>query len=92
MKHAIVKKENDNVANAIEHIENGEQFCWEAGSAEHMLRARGDIPFAFKVALRDIALDEEIICYGEAIGTATCRIAAGECVHVHNLQGRRAGK
>jgi altronate dehydratase small subunit len=92
MKHAVIKKERDMVANAIEDIAVGEEFCWETGGVEHSLTARTEIPFAFKVALRDIAENEEIICYGEPIGVATCRIAAGECVHVHNVRGRRAGK
>ena len=42
------------------------------------------VPFGHKVALRVIAHGEAVIKYGVAIGRATCDIAAGEHVHVHN--------
>jgi len=42
------------------------------------------VPFGHKVALRAIARGEPVIKYGVAIGHATCDIAAGEHVHVHN--------
>ena len=42
------------------------------------------VPFGHKVALRGIAQGEPVIKYGVAIGRATCDIASGEHVHVHN--------
>jgi altronate dehydratase small subunit len=39
-----------------------------------------------KVALRPIAAGEKILKYGVPIGSATREIAAGEHVHVHNVQ------
>ena len=42
------------------------------------------VPFGHKIALRAIARGEPVIKYGVAIGCATCDIAAGEHVHVHN--------
>lgn len=39
-----------------------------------------------KYALRDIAEGGEIIKYGMPIGRATCPIAKGELVHVHNVK------
>lgn len=43
------------------------------------------VPFGHKVALCDIAAGIEVIKYGVAIGRATCPIAQGEHVHVHNI-------
>ena len=42
-----------------------------------------------KVALRDIAVGEPIIKYGESIGAASAAIAEGEHVHTHNVEGCR---
>lgn len=42
------------------------------------------IPFGHKVALRPIAAGEAVIKYGVAIGRATCPIAVGDHVHIHN--------
>ncbi len=42
------------------------------------------VPFGHKVALCAIAHGEPVIKYGVAIGRATCDIASGEHVHVHN--------
>jgi altronate hydrolase len=49
------------------------------------------IPTGHKVALRAIAVDEDVIKYGEPIGHATVPITAGEHVHTHNLVGNRLG-
>ncbi len=89
MKHLIVKSGKDKVGNALEDIASGDRVVWRQAGAEHELRATDAVPFGFKMALRPIAQDQEIICYGEAIGLASTAIAAGACVHVHNVRGRR---
>ena len=89
MKHILIKKAKDNVGNAIEYIAKGELFQWEIAQKYYELIAITDVPFAFKVAVKDITKGEVVICYGEPIGLASADIAAGECVHVHNLQGKR---
>ncbi|WP_306258642.1 UxaA family hydrolase [Pararhizobium sp. IMCC21322] len=43
------------------------------------------IPFGHKIALCDIACGRDVIKYGVVIGRATCLIAQGEHVHVHNI-------
>ena len=44
------------------------------------------IPVGFKVARRGICAGEKIIKWGAPIGSATCDIAAGEVVHIHNMK------
>ncbi|MBQ8291281.1 MAG: altronate dehydratase [Clostridia bacterium] len=44
------------------------------------------IPAGHKFALRDIALGEYVIKYGEIIGRATADIKQGEWVHTHNVK------
>jgi altronate hydrolase len=46
---------------------------------------RDAIPAGHKVALRDIQAGEIVERYGQAIGRAKARIAAGSHVHTHNL-------
>ncbi len=58
------------------------------GNAE-IIKVIGDVPFGHKIALRDIKKGEEIKKYGEEIGMASCDIAKGEYVHVHNLESMR---
>jgi altronate dehydratase len=48
------------------------------------------VPLGHKFALRAIAAGEAVRKYGEAIGRATCDIAAGAHVHIHNLRSDRA--
>lgn len=58
------------------------------GTSEQVT-VRAAIPYGHKIALRDIAVGEAFIKYGEAIGIATCAIAKGDHVHVHNLDSQR---
>lgn len=44
------------------------------------------VTLGHKVAARDISKGEKILKYGVPIGSATCDIAAGRHVHVHNMQ------
>ena len=44
------------------------------------------IPLGHKVAMRDVALDQRVIEYGQAIGRATQEITRGEHVHIHNIR------
>lgn len=39
-----------------------------------------------KLAMRDIRTGEKILKYGVPIGSATCDIAVGEHVHLHNMK------
>ena len=48
-----------------------------------------DIPFGHKFAVRDISKNEEVLKYGESIGTATKKIVRGEHVHIQNVESNR---
>ena len=50
------------------------------------LPLKAAVPFGHKVALRPIAAGQAVVKYGVAIGIATCPIAAGDHVHVHNCR------
>jgi len=53
--------------------------------AEEAIRAATRIPAGHKVATRAIPSGSPVRRYNQIIGFATCDIAAGEHVHVHNL-------
>ena len=49
---------------------------------------RGDVPRGHKLAVRDIAAGDPVRRYGQVIGFARSGIAAGEHVHLHNIEYR----
>ncbi|MDZ4803192.1 MAG: UxaA family hydrolase, partial [Bryobacteraceae bacterium] len=46
---------------------------------------REPVPAGHKVAVRDIALGDAIVRYGQVMGRASASIASGQHVHVHNV-------
>lgn len=52
--------------------------------------AKENIEFAHKVALKDFAVGEVILKYGESIGYALKEIKRGEWIHIHNMDCERA--
>ena len=73
----------------MEDVAKGDAAGYSTAENEQIVTAVDDIPFGFKIALRDIAAGEDILKYGEVIGVASCDIRLGECVHVHNVDGKR---
>lgn len=79
MEHKALKvSESDNVAVALKGIKRGERVLGALIAAE-------DILAGHKVALAPIKKGEAVIKYGAPIGRATCDIACGAHVHMHNL-------
>lgn len=86
---AIVMKAIDNVATATEEIAAGTNITVNVDGNMVNIHVTEKIPFGHKVAIKNIAVDEKIIKYGEAIGAATKPISPGQHTHVHNLGGLR---
>ena len=85
MKAALVISERDNVATALQPLEDGRVL--DFGTAA--VTVREAIPPGHKVALRRIGAGEEVIKYGSPIGLATADIPAGAHVHTHNVSSSR---
>lgn len=85
----LVMQGIDNVATATEEISAGSAITVDVDGTVLNIKVTDRIPFGHKVAIRDIAMDEKIIKYGEVIGVATENIKAGQHTHVHNLGGVR---
>ena len=89
MKVIIVMNAHDNVGNAVEDISKGDEVAYEVEGVRHTFTAVGDVPFGFKVAVKPIEAGGDITKYKEVIGRAAVAIQAGECVHIHNVEGKR---
>jgi altronate dehydratase small subunit len=89
-KRALIMHPTDNVATAVEEIQDGEEVAIPVVGTALTLRAIEAIPFGFKIALQEIPQGQIIRKYGETIGTASQPIAKGALVHIHNLEGTRA--
>ena len=85
MKNLIINS-NDNVAIALENFAKGDVI--EAFGEK--ITILNDIPFAHKIALKNIGAGAEVIKYGEVIGVAKDEIKQGEWVHTHNVKSVQA--
>ncbi|WP_312387172.1 UxaA family hydrolase [Atlantibacter hermannii] len=47
------------------------------------------IPIGHKLAIRDLAVNDTVIKYGEDIGRVVTAIKQGEHLHVHNVKTKR---
>ena len=88
-KGALMLSEKDNVATAIEDLAVGTDVPVRLGREVRHIRAVGEIPFGFKMAITEIIKGSAAVKYGEEIGIATSDIKKGEKVHIHNLAGVR---
>jgi altronate dehydratase len=85
MKAALVISDRDNVATALQPLDDGRVL--DLGGVA--VTVRDAIPSGHKIAIRAIAAGEPVIKYGSPIGTATADIAAGAHVHTHNVASGR---
>lgn len=87
---AIRLNPDDNVATAIAQITSHSRVAVSDGhSVAFDMTVVEEIPFGHKFSLRAIEPNENIVKYGEAIGTARDVIPAGTHVHVHNVESHR---
>ncbi|HEX4499675.1 MAG TPA: UxaA family hydrolase [Scandinavium sp.] len=76
----------DSVATVLEDVHHGDVITVKdkSGNTE-TVTALADIPFGHKIAVATLAVDAEVLKYGESLGIATQTIAIGDYVHTHNL-------
>ena len=86
--NALLIDETDNVVTTVADIKRGEDVVYQKGSEYMSLKAEEDIPFCHKVALKDFAMDEDVIKYGESLGHTDKEIKKGHWVnheHIHSV-------
>jgi len=86
---AIMIKEQDNVATALRDIEPKEEITVGMGEEAKPFIVQEFISYGHKFSVKDIALGENILKYGEVIGRATKEIRAGAHAHIHNNESLR---
>lgn len=85
-KRALLLNPRDNVAVALTKLEPGDMVEVRGGVEKLVIRARDEIPFGHKIAIRDIPRCGYVVKYGYPIGRAKRDIRVGEHVHLHNLE------
>ena len=83
--NALMMDETDNVVTCVTEVAKGEDVVYQKGSELLTVRAEEDIPYCHKIALKDLAEDEEVLKYGELIGKTNCPIAKGHLVNHENI-------
>lgn len=79
---ALALRPDDSVAVLLRDLDPGTRIIFPDGVT---VTTRSAITRGHKLALRDVALGEEVRKYGQSIGRATAAIARGTHVHSHNL-------
>ena len=74
---------DDNVICLLRDHDRGEVPCLAEATDPSLSQA---VPLGHKVALLDIETGQPVFKYGAIIGKATCPIARGDHVHLHNLE------
>jgi altronate dehydratase small subunit len=82
---ALRLSDADNVAVVLRALEPGTELVF---GDDRVVTAQ-TIPVGHKLATREIPAGAAILKYGQTMGRATATIAAGEHVHVHNVEGIR---
>jgi (2R)-sulfolactate sulfo-lyase subunit alpha len=90
--HLLVHDRRDNVGVVVvEDLAPGtDAFCviTEDNSEIHTV-VQQPVPIGHKVALKDLAVGDTVIKYGQDIGKVVAPIRKGEHVHTHNLKTKR---
>ena len=90
-KLALKVDDLDNVATIFANdVKDGmEVEVRDKKGQKEIIKVSGDVPYGHKIALFDIKIGDNIIKYGERIGTASKEIKKGDYVHIHNLDAVR---
>ncbi|GGE67866.1 UxaA family hydrolase [Niveispirillum cyanobacteriorum] len=90
--HLLIHDRRDNVGVVVvEGLKAGtDMLCVVTeDNSEFRATVNQDVQIGHKVALRDFAVGDTVIKYGEDIGKVVQPIAKGAHVHTHNLKTKR---
>jgi (2R)-sulfolactate sulfo-lyase subunit alpha len=90
--HLLVHDHRDNVGVVVvENLSAGtEMLCVVTeDDSEVRVRAEQDVPIGHKIALKDLAVGDTVVKYGQDIGRIVAPVAKGHHVHTHNLKTKR---
>ncbi len=90
--HVLVHDRRDNVGVVVvENLNAGtDLFCVVTeDDSEFRSIVNQDVPIGHKVALKDLAVGDTVVKYGEDIGRIVAPARKGDHVHTHNLKTKR---
>jgi (2R)-sulfolactate sulfo-lyase subunit alpha len=90
--HLLVHDRRDNVGVVVvEDLAAGTDMLAviTEDDSDFRMKAIKATPIGHKIALKDLAVGDTVIKYGEDIGKVVAPIAKGEHVHTHNLKTKR---
>jgi (2R)-sulfolactate sulfo-lyase subunit alpha len=79
---ALLLDPRDNVAVCCRNVSAGERVILGVTT----IVAAADIRLGHKIACKSLAIGDEVVKYGMAIGSATAAINAGDWIHLHNMK------
>lgn len=87
---ALKLTENDTIATVLETVPAGAEVeVVYKGNKNSGFKAKEEIPYGFKVCVKEMKAGSPVLKYGHVIGKASKDISVGELVHVHNIEGNR---
>jgi (2R)-sulfolactate sulfo-lyase subunit alpha len=90
--HLLIHDHRDNVGVVVvENLRAGTALLCVVTEDNSELHAvtNHDVPIGHKVALRDLAVGDTVVKYGQDIGRVVAPIRKGDHVHTHNLKTKR---
>jgi (2R)-sulfolactate sulfo-lyase subunit alpha len=90
--HLLIHDHRDNVGVVVvEGLAAGTDLLCVVTEDNSELHAitNHDVPIGHKVALRDLAVGDTVVKYGQDIGRVVAPIRKGDHVHTHNLKTKR---
>jgi (2R)-sulfolactate sulfo-lyase subunit alpha len=88
----LIHDRRDNVGVVVvENLTSGTDMLCVITEDNSEIRARSnqDVPIGHKIALKDLAVGDTVVKYGEDIGKVVAPIRKGDHVHTHNLKTKR---
>ncbi len=91
MIHFLIHEASDNVGVAVVEVATGTDLIGRDLHSNEQITARAEeaIPLGHKLALKDFAVGDSVIKYGNVIGQIVQPVKTGHLVHVHNLKTKR---
>jgi (2R)-sulfolactate sulfo-lyase subunit alpha len=91
MHKALAHNQGDDVAVAVAAISAGEEIVvvYLDDDGTGTVRARENVPYGHKVALRQLPPGAPVTEYSTQVGIARTGIEPGEYVHTHNVKTAR---